>query len=141
MLPEIDLLLVAALLLVPWVPSIMAQSAGTGALTGTITDPTGAVVPNVNVTLTSADTNQARTATTGNDGTYKFTLLPPGTYRVRFAAAGFKTSDVGGVVINVTETPVLTIRRSRSGRAKRSGDRRGERPKLCRRQPLRSAPP
>ncbi len=102
-----NLLFIAALLVVPWVPSIMAQSAGTGALTGTVTDPSGAAVPNVTVTLTNADTNQSRTATTGTDGAYKFTLLPPGTYRVRFAAAGFKTSDVGGVVINVTETPVL----------------------------------
>ena len=64
----------AALLLLLWVPSLLAQSAGTGALTGTVTDPTGAVVPNVTVTLTSADTNQTRTATTGADGTYKFTL-------------------------------------------------------------------
>ena len=97
----------AALLLLLWVPSLLAQSAGTGALTGTVTDPTGAVVPNVTVTLTSADTNQARTANTGADGAYKFSLLPPGTYRVRFAAPGFKTSEIGGVTINVTETPTL----------------------------------
>jgi hypothetical protein len=101
------LLQFSVFILLLWVPSLMAQSAGTGALAGTVTDPSGAAVPNVIVTLTSADTNQARTATTGGDGAYKFTLLPPGTYRVRFAAAGFKTSEVGGVVINVTETPVL----------------------------------
>jgi hypothetical protein len=96
-----------ALMLFIWIPSALAQSAGTGALTGTVKDPTGAVVPNATVTLTSTDTNQARTATTGADGAYRFNLLPPGTYRVRFAAAGFKTSEVGGVAINVTETPVL----------------------------------
>ncbi len=84
--------LAALLLFVLWVPSLLAQSAGTGALTGTITDPTGAVVPNVTVTLTSADTNQVRTAMTGADGSYKFSLLPPGAYRVRFAAAGFKSA-------------------------------------------------
>jgi len=87
--------------------SLMAQSAGTGALTGTISDPSGAAVPNVSVTLISTDTNQARTATTGNDGVYKFALLPPGTYRVRFSAAGFKTAEVSSVAVNVTETPVL----------------------------------
>src|SRR5665213_2681343 len=106
---KIRLQFAAALLILLWVPSmLLAQSAGTGALTGTITDPTGAVVPNVTVTLISADTNQVRTAMTGADGSYKFSLLPPGTYRVRFAATGFKTSEIGGVAINVTETPVLS---------------------------------
>src|SRR5205807_2447058 len=62
---------------------------------------------NVTVTLTSTDTNQVRTATTGADGTYKFALLPPGTYRVRFGAAGFKTAEVSAVTVSVTETPVL----------------------------------
>ncbi len=85
----------------------LAQSAGTGALTGTITDPQGAVVPNVVVTMTSTDTNQTRTTNTGADGIYKFTLVPPGNYRVRFTAPGFKTAEVPAVAINVTETPVL----------------------------------
>jgi hypothetical protein len=54
-----------------------AQTAGTGAIAGTVTDPTGAIVPNVKVTSTSKATNQSRTATTGADGVYKFSLLPP----------------------------------------------------------------
>src|ERR1700690_4078615 len=86
---------------------LLAQSAGTGALTGTVSDPTGGVVPGATVTITSADTNQARNATTGADGSYRFSLLPPGTYRVRFNAVGFKTSEVAAVTVNVTETPVL----------------------------------
>ncbi len=43
------------------VPSLMAQSAGTSSLTGTITDPSGAAIPNVTVTITSNDTGQTRT--------------------------------------------------------------------------------
>jgi hypothetical protein len=89
------------------VPSIAAQTAATGALVGTVTDSTGAVVPSVTVTATSADTGQARTTTTGQDGSYKFGLLPPGTYRVKFEAPGLKTIEIPSIEVNVTETPVL----------------------------------
>jgi hypothetical protein len=98
-------LLIAGFLLLT--PSLFAQSAGTGALTGTVTDSTGGVVPGATVVLTSTDTNQARTATTGAEGNYKFSLLPPGVYKVRFTATGFKTAEVSAVTVNVTETPVL----------------------------------
>src|ERR1700719_3308885 len=97
---------VTALLLL-LAPVVLAQSAGTGALTGVVTDPSGGVIGGATVVLTSADTNQARTTTTGTDGSYKFTLLPPGNYRIKFTANGFKGTEVPSVTINVTETPVL----------------------------------
>ncbi len=97
-------LVVAALL---WVPSLLAQSAGTGAITGTVTDATGAVVPNVIVTMTNAGTNQTRTATTSADGLYRFNLLEPGVYRARFSVTGFKTAEVGSIAVTVTETLAL----------------------------------
>src|SRR5579871_1131624 len=87
--------------------SLWSQSAGTGALVGTVTDPSAAVVPNVSVTAVNTDTNQTRTTVSGADGTYRFSLLPPGTYRVRFAATGFRAAEVPSVTVNVTETPVL----------------------------------
>ena len=59
------------------------------------------------VTLTNTQTNQTRTTTTGADGTYRFPLIPPGAYRVRFSASGFKTAEVPSFTVNVTETPVL----------------------------------
>ena len=89
------------------VPSLMAQTAGTGALTGRVTDSSGAVVPGAMVTATSLDTGQSRTATTSEDGTYKLSLLPPGNYRVRFEIAGFKVVEVPSAKVNVTETAVL----------------------------------
>ena len=88
-------------------PGLMAQTANTGALTGTVTDPAGAVVPKATVTLTNTSTNQTRTMSTGTDGSYRFGFLEPGTYRVRFGAPGFKTAEVTSITITVTETPVL----------------------------------
>ncbi len=82
----------------------LAQTAATGSIAGTVTDPQGRAVPNATVTATSLDTNQGRTATTGPSGDYKFSLLPPGNYSLKFGAAGFKTSEVSSVVVNVTET-------------------------------------
>src|SRR4029077_5938365 len=87
--------------------SLMAQTAGTGALTGTVKDPSGAVIPNATVTATSVDTSQARTTMTGAEGVYPFNLLPPGNYRVRIEASGFKPVEVPSVTVAVTETAVL----------------------------------
>jgi protocatechuate 3,4-dioxygenase beta subunit len=63
-------------------PSLMAQTAATGALAGTVTDQSGSVIPNVTVTASNTDTGQSRTGMTGADGAYRFGLLPPGNYRV-----------------------------------------------------------
>jgi hypothetical protein len=87
-------------------PALLAQTAGTGALIGTVTDSTGAVVPNAVVTATG-ENGVARTATTGADGVYKFNLLPPGNYQVKFEAAGFNSVEVPAATVNVTETEVL----------------------------------
>lgn len=88
-------------------PCASAQSAGTGALTGTVTDPSGAVIPNVTVNVTNAENGQTRTTTTGADGAYRFSLLPPANYRVKFTATGFRVEEVPSVTVSVTETPVL----------------------------------
>ena len=93
------------------VPSLMAQTAGTGALSGTVMDSSGAVLPGVMVTTTSVDTGQTRSVITGEDGTYRVTLLPPGNYSVKFELTGFNTSEVPSVKVNVTETAVLDRRR------------------------------
>jgi hypothetical protein len=87
--------------------SVFAQSAGTGALTGTVTDPTNAIIPGVTVTATHTGTGLERTVLTREDGSYRFSLLPPGTYKVRFTNAGFKTVEVPSVTVNVEQTAVL----------------------------------
>lgn len=89
------------------IPAARGQSAGTGALTGTVTDASGSVVAGASVTVTNTATGQTRTTATGADGVYRFSLLPPGAYNVKFMAMGFKLAEVPNVQINVTETPVL----------------------------------
>src|ERR1700722_13744402 len=103
-------------LLVACTSPVWAQSS-TGALTGTVTDPSGGVVTGATVTATNIGTGQARTTTTDSSGNYKFSLLNPGSYKVTFSASGFKTADVPSVTVNVTETPVLDQKLQVGGQA------------------------
>ena len=87
---------------------MIAQTAGTGALAGTVLDSSGAAMRDVKVTATSNDTGQSRTATTTADGSYTIGLLPPGNYKVKFEAAGFKAIEIPSANVTVTETAVLS---------------------------------
>ena len=93
-----------------WAPSVMAQSASTGSLSGIITDPSGAVIPKAEVTVTNIATGQSHTSKSGLDGAYRVSLLPPGKYKVTVSMAGFKTTEFPSVTVNVTETSVLNCR-------------------------------
>jgi len=64
----------------------------TADILGTVTDGTGAVVPNANVVLTNLGTNQTRTGQTNGSGDYSFTLLPVGHYSISIKATGFQAS-------------------------------------------------
>ena len=90
-------------------PILQAQTAATGALEGTVKDPTGYSVGGAIVTLTNAATGLVRTAKTESTGVYRITLLPPGTYKAQFEAAGFKVATPPPVTIDVTETHTLDI--------------------------------
>ena len=76
-----------------WTSTLSAQVT-TGDILGTVTDQTGAVVPNATVTATNTGTAQQRTAQTNNTGDYTFSLLPPGSYSIRITAPGFETFSV-----------------------------------------------
>jgi hypothetical protein len=88
-------------------PLLLGQSATTGAITGTVTDSSNAVVPNATVTVTNIATGQARTTTTSASGTYTVGFLPPGNYSVKFEATGFNTASVASITLNVTERPAI----------------------------------
>lgn len=83
------------------------QTAGTGALTVTVGDPSSAVIPGAKITLTSTASGEVRTHTTDASGSYTFTLLPPGAYRVSISATGFQAIVVPSVTVDVAETHVL----------------------------------
>jgi hypothetical protein len=78
-----------------------------GTIGGVVTDPQGSVVPNVEVTITAADTNLSTITKTNNTGYYRVTDLVPGTFRAHFSAPGFATIDMVGLQIEAgTETRV-----------------------------------
>src|ERR1035437_8296065 len=70
--------------------SLLQAQIGISTLTGRVTDPSGAVVTGVNVTIVNTDTNFQFPATTNQDGLYRVPSLAPGPYRLTFEAAGFK---------------------------------------------------
>jgi len=87
-----------------------AQGGARGAITGTVTDPSGAVIPTATVTLTNQDTGVTeRTITTGSQGTFSATLLPIGTYRVEVTAAGFSKTAAPGIPVRVSETSFVAV--------------------------------
>jgi len=71
-------------------PVARAQGGGNVAITGTVSDPSGAVVAGAKVTVTELSTSIIRTETTNSSGQFNFTALPPSTYKVSVDAQGFK---------------------------------------------------
>jgi len=90
--------------------SVLAHAQGVGAsgdISGTVTDPSGAVVPNATVTATEAEKGLKRTSLSDNRGEYHFTALPPASYEVSAQISGFQTAVYKGVIVNVGQTVVL----------------------------------
>ncbi len=71
-----------------------------GQISGTITDPSGASIPNASVTLTNTEKQLTRTISTDDSGNYTATTLPLGTYTVFVKAAGFSTAQQQNVVVS-----------------------------------------
>jgi hypothetical protein len=102
--------LLLATLLVPGM--LQAQNAVTGALTGVVTDPTGAIVPGAAVKVVDTATNATINVTTNSEGRYSATLLKPSKYEVSATANGLSASPttvnvlVGQVPnVDLTVTP------------------------------------
>lgn len=82
----------------------------TGSITGTVTDPSGAVVPGTTVTITQKETNRRATAITRADGAYLATALPVGDYRVEASAPGFKLGVRTGITLELNQSAVIDFK-------------------------------
>ena len=87
--------------------TVSAQVNATGTLIGTVTDKSGAVVPNASVKIANTDTGAARDGQTNDSGQYRFDLLPVGAYDVRIQAAGFGAAVFQKVGISVSQTATV----------------------------------
>jgi hypothetical protein len=81
-----------------------------GAINGTVTDPTGAVVANADVKATNVATAIAITATTTSDGAFSFQDLPLGTYKISVTASGFKAMTVDNVTVTAGGAYTLPVK-------------------------------
>ncbi len=106
-----NLVLILSLLaiLVTVSPTHAQSQALNGQIEGTVTDATGAAIPNVNVTLTNIETGAERTVTAGDDGTYRAPLLPLGTYRITAEAANFKRLIREGITLTTGQTATVDL--------------------------------
>ena len=77
---------------------------GTGLITGVVTDPTGAVIPQVKVTIKNQGTGMTWSATTSSTGKYTVTALPVGMYTVTAEREGFRSSIQSDVRLSVGES-------------------------------------
>ena len=90
-------------------PSITFAQANTGTILGRVTDPTGAAVPNVKITVKNEQTAATKEYTTDASGNYVVSYLIPGNYDVTAEAASFKRAVQIGVTVQVDQKAVVNL--------------------------------
>jgi len=104
-------LITLSVLTLTLVAQAFAQGGATGAITGTVADPSGAVVANADVHITNQDTGVLeRSVKTGADGNFTAPLLPVGTYTVTIVASGFGEAKFTDIAVRVTETTHMSAK-------------------------------
>src|SRR5436305_1943128 len=100
--------LVLAALAVGLMPtSAWAQAVNSGNIAGQVTDPQGAVVPGVKVTVADPSNGSTYTATTNAEGRYFLANVPPGSYNITASKSGFATAKVSAQAITVGTTSTI----------------------------------
>jgi len=90
--------------------AVHAQGVSSGTVTGTVTDPSGAVIVGADVTLTDITTHASRKLVTNADGHYFFVNIPPGTYDLTVGKTGFRSGKVAKQEVTVGLTLTLNVK-------------------------------
>ncbi len=91
-------------------PQASAQSATAGAVVGTVSDQSGAVIQKADVQLTNVDTNATQTQTTNEIGGFAFPTVTPGNYRITVKMTGFRTATVSNLAVEVNKSVTVPIK-------------------------------
>ena len=94
-------LALVALLIGATMPAFGQVGVNTGTVVGTVTDPSGAVIPGATVTMTDAATGLTRSTTTNDQGRYVLSTVNPGTYNISVTKQGFAATKVANQVVSV----------------------------------------
>jgi hypothetical protein len=94
---------------------IQGQTADSGAIAGTVSDPSGALVPRAAVVINSQGTGETRDLATDGEGNFSAQFLPPGKYDLTVRTAGFEPYILHGVQVQITEVSRLKIQLGLSG--------------------------
>src|SRR5579885_2784362 len=93
----------------------LGLAAQTTSLTGTVSDPSGAVIPSATITIVNAETGLQRTAVADSQGRYTFSLVPPGTYKLTAKAPGFADVVIDKVELLVSQPGTVPIQFQKLG--------------------------
>jgi|HubBroStandDraft_6_1064221.scaffolds.fasta_scaffold308399_1 hypothetical protein len=88
----------------------LAQDLRTATLVGTVTDSTGAIVPNAAVAVINVDTQVVTRGRSNQDGAYYVPFLIPGNYELTIEIQGFKKFQQSGLILHAGETPRIDVR-------------------------------
>src|SRR5215472_4380036 len=82
---------------------LWAQTPGTGAISGTVSDPSGAMIATAKVTVRNEETRATRSVVTTDEGAFRVPLLPPGSYSISAEASGFGAGQMHSVHVGASE--------------------------------------
>jgi Carboxypeptidase regulatory-like domain len=98
-----------ALLVMTLAPGFAGAQTTAGSINGQVVDPSGAPVPQANVTVTNKDNHEQRSVQTTSDGTYTLPNVSPGTYEVTASASGFSTTVSDNIQVLVNSSALVNM--------------------------------